>query len=595
MTSKTETLVRLRVGHDTKKLSHPTEQQHTHRWTVFVRATGEDFKDNSFVRGVTFTLHESFENPVVKVKQPPFEVTRTGWGGFMMVIGVQFAGVSKPYSFNFDLNFSLTEDSHEELVFTLAVHNPPKGFAELCQKYSRNVKQIGKPDSRPPSTTPWKEASSSSKDSSRKEKFSSAVSSSNALVSATSSGETPAARTTTPVPPKFAPRKGDKPPKDSPSDRSTDESKEKPVKKAEKHKPAEKKERSLTEDIDSLFEDKPPKASVSEEKVEPKKPKDLEKQARREQDRESKERVERRLLKKLNQSKEHKSEKRESDGRDNPSGKPPTEKQPEKSKLKVPSLSRPPSENRLDKNAKAEDVSVRVPTPSEKPSKSQKSDDGSSSSRKRPSDNELPVSPPEAKTSRPPSSASTAQYTPASSVGPPKMSAVMSLPRIPKKEPKEPTREASEPNPRPPVSSSERPRKKSKRERDESSEPREAKRDAKQSSSSLHVPPKSMKSERLSPVPPPTYSSVAHTPASNSSTVSTSPASETTLEEKRRRLEESLPVLTDPKLLYRCCKVLIDTIPNAVFMDEATGLQSLDCDLSELPADAVLTLYKMLA
>lgn len=109
MSSKTETLVRLRVGHVTKKLPHPTEQQHTHRWTVFVRATGEEFADNSFVRSVTFNLHDSFENPIVKVKQPPFEVTRTGWGGFMMVIGIQLAGVTKVYSLNFDLNFSLSK------------------------------------------------------------------------------------------------------------------------------------------------------------------------------------------------------------------------------------------------------------------------------------------------------------------------------------------------------------------------------------------------------------------------------------------------------------------------------------------------------
>lgn len=102
-------LVRLHVGHRTKKLAQP-EGENTHRWTVFVRSLGpEEFVDNNFIRKVVFRLHESFENNEVTVKQPPFEVSRNGWGGFMIGIDLKFAGVQKVYSLNFDLNFSLSK------------------------------------------------------------------------------------------------------------------------------------------------------------------------------------------------------------------------------------------------------------------------------------------------------------------------------------------------------------------------------------------------------------------------------------------------------------------------------------------------------
>ncbi len=56
-------------------------QTKTHSWTVFVR--GPYNEDLSYMlRDVEFHLHESFEQPVRVVRQPPFEVTEVGWGEF---------------------------------------------------------------------------------------------------------------------------------------------------------------------------------------------------------------------------------------------------------------------------------------------------------------------------------------------------------------------------------------------------------------------------------------------------------------------------------------------------------------------------------
>lgn len=67
-------LCRLSVGHETERLAKPTEEGRTHRWKAFVRPpTGfPDFTDRSFIKKVTFQLHESFKKPRRNVKKPPF-------------------------------------------------------------------------------------------------------------------------------------------------------------------------------------------------------------------------------------------------------------------------------------------------------------------------------------------------------------------------------------------------------------------------------------------------------------------------------------------------------------------------------------------
>lgn len=101
-------IVRLKFGHISEKLSHPTPEGHTHRWTVYVKAPGSiQFSDRSFIQKVVFILHSSFNNPNRVINYPPFQVTETGYGGFMMQIKIQFNGVDKPYVFDYDLSLSL--------------------------------------------------------------------------------------------------------------------------------------------------------------------------------------------------------------------------------------------------------------------------------------------------------------------------------------------------------------------------------------------------------------------------------------------------------------------------------------------------------
>eukprot|EP00753_Platysulcus_tardus_P016498 PLAT5775.2.p1 GENE.PLAT5775.2~~PLAT5775.2.p1 ORF type:complete len:247 (-),score=46.11 PLAT5775.2:183-893(-) len=70
-------------------LGADADEEHSHRWTVFVR--GPKGEDLSFaLRSVTFQLHSSFMDPVRVVEKAPFEVTETGWGEFEVLVRLHF-------------------------------------------------------------------------------------------------------------------------------------------------------------------------------------------------------------------------------------------------------------------------------------------------------------------------------------------------------------------------------------------------------------------------------------------------------------------------------------------------------------------------
>ncbi|KAH7711130.1 CRE-GFL-1 protein [Aphelenchoides avenae] len=67
---------------------------HTHRWTVYVKAYGDE-DISKIVRKVQFRLHESYTNAVRVIEAPPFEVTETGWGEFEVQIKLFFQDVNE--------------------------------------------------------------------------------------------------------------------------------------------------------------------------------------------------------------------------------------------------------------------------------------------------------------------------------------------------------------------------------------------------------------------------------------------------------------------------------------------------------------------
>ncbi|KAI6203257.1 hypothetical protein M3Y94_00535500 [Aphelenchoides besseyi] len=150
-TNSTSVLCRILVGHETQLLDEPTVEERTHRWKVSVSSPhgSPSFVDRSFIRKVTFHLHETFRTPKRTVKRPPFELEETAYGEFPLSIVIQFAGIDKKYPINYDITLSMQKTAqHKELDFWIEVRKAPKDFVALALKYGGRMKSsLSRPDS----------------------------------------------------------------------------------------------------------------------------------------------------------------------------------------------------------------------------------------------------------------------------------------------------------------------------------------------------------------------------------------------------------------------------------------------------------------
>ncbi|XP_052660944.1 YEATS domain-containing protein 2 isoform X5 [Harpia harpyja] len=65
--------------------------QSTHKWMVYVRGSRREPSINHFVKKVWFFLHPSYKpNDLVEVREPPFHLTRRGWGEFPVRVQIHF-------------------------------------------------------------------------------------------------------------------------------------------------------------------------------------------------------------------------------------------------------------------------------------------------------------------------------------------------------------------------------------------------------------------------------------------------------------------------------------------------------------------------
>uniref|UniRef100_A0A667XM19 YEATS domain-containing protein 2 n=1 Tax=Myripristis murdjan TaxID=586833 RepID=A0A667XM19_9TELE len=65
--------------------------QSTHKWMLYVRGSRREPSIDHFVKKVWFFLHPSYKpNDLVEVSEPPFHLTRRGWGEFPVRIQIHF-------------------------------------------------------------------------------------------------------------------------------------------------------------------------------------------------------------------------------------------------------------------------------------------------------------------------------------------------------------------------------------------------------------------------------------------------------------------------------------------------------------------------
>ncbi|ESO87759.1 hypothetical protein LOTGIDRAFT_234985 [Lottia gigantea] len=85
---------RIIVGNVSKYI--PVEQreindQSTHKWMVYVRGSKDSPRIEGFIKKIWFFLHPSYRpNDLVEISQPPFHLTRRGWGEFPVRIQLFF-------------------------------------------------------------------------------------------------------------------------------------------------------------------------------------------------------------------------------------------------------------------------------------------------------------------------------------------------------------------------------------------------------------------------------------------------------------------------------------------------------------------------
>jgi YEATS domain-containing protein 1/3 len=98
--------VKLVLGHSAQWRKKPTQEGYTHDWTILVR--GEEGQDiRHFVEKVIFFLHESFAKPKRVIKEPPYQVSESGYGSFNLPIEVHFRNKDEPKKVRFEYDLLL--------------------------------------------------------------------------------------------------------------------------------------------------------------------------------------------------------------------------------------------------------------------------------------------------------------------------------------------------------------------------------------------------------------------------------------------------------------------------------------------------------
>lgn len=76
---------RFSIGNKHAKVN--TNDTNQHRWTLFVEFEDSD-QISDLVEKIVVTLHPTFYNPIVTLTHPPFEITRIGWGVFLIPVKI---------------------------------------------------------------------------------------------------------------------------------------------------------------------------------------------------------------------------------------------------------------------------------------------------------------------------------------------------------------------------------------------------------------------------------------------------------------------------------------------------------------------------
>ncbi|UMM15346.1 hypothetical protein L5515_002796 [Caenorhabditis briggsae] len=134
-------IVEVIVGHSFTLLPPGRDDQHTHRWTIFVKPANkdyDDFPDTKLIQKVKFDIHKTFAQPTRWVHKPPFQITETGFASFSAVVTIHLnIPNEKPRAIPYELTLYTGQSGENEVVQKLPVmtdHIRPE-YLELIKKY----------------------------------------------------------------------------------------------------------------------------------------------------------------------------------------------------------------------------------------------------------------------------------------------------------------------------------------------------------------------------------------------------------------------------------------------------------------------------
>ncbi|XP_040924140.1 YEATS domain-containing protein 2 isoform X3 [Betta splendens] len=119
--------------------------QSTHKWMVYVRGSRREPSIDHFVKKVWFFLHPSYKpNDLVEVSEPPFHLTRRGWGEFPVRIQIHFKDprnkrIDIIHQLKLDRTYTGLQTLGAETVVDVELHRNSFGQDYIHQPSSSNV------------------------------------------------------------------------------------------------------------------------------------------------------------------------------------------------------------------------------------------------------------------------------------------------------------------------------------------------------------------------------------------------------------------------------------------------------------------------
>uniref|UniRef100_A0A8C3TV56 YEATS domain-containing protein 2 n=1 Tax=Catharus ustulatus TaxID=91951 RepID=A0A8C3TV56_CATUS len=123
--------------------------QSTHKWMVYVRGSRREPSINHFVKKVWFFLHPSYKpNDLVEVREPPFHLTRRGWGEFPVRVQIHFKDSQNKridiiHNLKLDRTYTGLQTLGAETVVDVELHRHSLGeeylFSQSSESYLSDV------------------------------------------------------------------------------------------------------------------------------------------------------------------------------------------------------------------------------------------------------------------------------------------------------------------------------------------------------------------------------------------------------------------------------------------------------------------------